>query len=213
MYGILSSQIYADSDAALVGVFTTPLRISSEEPARLATTLSYRSYSSTQRAHQWVVTADIAPSESGALFAVLLRSLLGVPLQVRMPQPVGSKAANSYGISGWQGSAEPWAYPATTVSLAGAQDAIGLDVGDFFTFTGALAGKVHVVRSKSIGANPTVTFWPQTKKVANSGEAPVSILSGNHCLMAAFLSPGAEPTLVHDQGLVHYPTLELLEIV
>jgi hypothetical protein len=208
MYGILSKHELSDSDANLVGVFITPLELSSDEPLQRADTLNYKRVLTMQRAHRWRLVAEIAPSLTGRLFGVLLKSLQDRSLYVRTPQPVNSKAFNSYVIGGWLGNFEPWNCHTGGLYLT----APTLKPGDFFTFYDTPGAKVYTVISNSGGV---VHFWPpMMEQVADAGSAPTNIYSGNHCIMRVSLSQGTLPALILSDGILStYPSLELTEVV
>lgn len=212
-YGFLLDHELSHSDANIIARFTTPIKLISNEPTQYSSTLDYRRVYTMQYAQRWELEVMVEASTHFKLLAKLCRSLAGGDLFIRFPQPLSCKANDQYSVT-WNPSLAPWdslqRYRVGVVQGAGSFP--NLSRGDFFTFGTEAGAKVYTVVSAS---GNDLAFWPPLMKGwPSQGATPLTIHTGDHCVMRVELAAGSLRGVTVESGiLTNYGTLRLQEVL
>lgn len=175
MYGVLKSSINTGVDSELQYVFSTPLKIISNQPAFVADTMSLKRKVNSQNVQRWEIETEIVPENNSANFLIhSVKHGFTDVFRLRMPQ-----------VFTFTKIKQNLALTLTSTKFIGSSviDITGVGsvdlTGQFINFQGD--SKVYLITSKgdmgagieieppllkSIASNSTITYGDKTTMLA-----------------------------------------------
>lgn len=202
MFGVLKSNTNTGSDDELMYVFSTPLRINSNQPAFISDTMNLKRKVNSQNVQRWEIEAEIAQTNDSP--NILIHSVMNGLTEVfyiRMPQIYKSKEVPSNLNLTMSGTRQ---IGSKTVDISGANN--NDLTGQFINFNGD--SKVYLITS--MGANGVGAKIAPALINAVAGNA--TIIYGNKTTMYARYDSDTILGIHYSDGiLVNQGTMKFIE--
>lgn len=205
LYGILKSNTNTGLNSELECVFSTPLSISSNQPAFVQDSLNLRRNAGSQNIQRWEIEANIAQTNNSAGYLVHSVSNGYVKvIYVRMPQVFGLSVTD-VPVTAGNNKVFGDVIPAKSeyIAIAGADSLVP---GEFIQF--ASSPKVHLV-TEAGGSSRDVRIFPPVNVAVQSG---TTIRTGGFVTLHASYDTDVQIGITFTDGVLSDPgSIRLVE--